>query len=84
MLYFLIKSKMVAKLRQSDEKTVNGSGDLVNVQRSNIQNSIRDARTPPPGEIFFNTMRYRSGITVQSSRYIHSSVSYIKVQIMLK
>ena len=48
------------------------------------KNSIRDARTPQPGEIFFNTMRYRSSITVQSSRYFQSSVSYIKVQIMLK
>ena len=46
--------------------------------------SIRDARTPQPGEIFFNTMRYRSSVTVQSSRYFQSSVSYIKVQIMLK
>ena len=49
-----------------------------------IKNSIRDARTPEPGEIFFNTMRYRSSVTVQSSRYFQSSVSYIKVQIMLK
>ena len=48
------------------------------------KNSIRDARTPQPGEIFFNTMRYRSSVTVQSSRYFQSSVSYIKVQIMLK
>ena len=47
------------------------------------KNSIRDARTPHPGEIFFNTIRYRSSITVQSSRYFKSSVSYIKVQIML-
>ena len=48
------------------------------------KNSIRDARTPQPGEIFFNTMRYRSSVKVQSSRYFQSSVSYIKVQIMLK
>ena len=48
------------------------------------KNSIRDARTPQPGEIFFNTMGYRSSVTVQSSRYFQSSVSYIKVQIMLK
>ena len=48
------------------------------------KNSIRDACTPQPGEIFFNTMRYRSSVTVQSSRYLQSSVSYIKVQIMLK
>ena len=49
-----------------------------------LKNSIRDARTPQPRGIFFNTMRYRSSVTVQSSRYFHSSVSYIKVQIMLK
>ena len=49
-----------------------------------VKNSIRDARTPQPGEIFLNTMRYRSSVTVQSSRYFQSSVSYIKVQIMLK
>ena len=48
------------------------------------KNSIRDACTPQPGEIFFNTMRYISSVTVQSSRYFQSSVSYIKVQIMLK
>ena len=48
------------------------------------KNCIRDARTPQPGEIFFNTMRYRSSVTAQSSRYFQSSVSYIKVQIMLK
>ena len=48
------------------------------------KNSIRDARTPQPGEIFFNTMKYRSSVTVQRSRYFQSSVSYIKVQIMLK
>ena len=29
------------------------------------KNSIRDARAPQPGEIFFNTMRYRSSIAVQ-------------------
>ena len=32
-----------------------------------IKNSIRYARTPQPGEIVFNTMRYRSSETVQSS-----------------
>ena len=48
------------------------------------KNSIRDARTPQPGEIYFNTMGYRSSEIVQSTRYFQSSVSYIKVQIMLK
>ena len=42
------------------------------------KNSIRDARTPQPGEICFNTMTYRSSVTVQ--RYFQTSVSYIKVQ----
>ena len=32
-------------------------------------NSIRDARTPQPGEIVFNTMTYRSSETVQSPGY---------------
>ena len=34
----------------------------------------RDARTPQPGEIVFNTMRYRSSETVQRSGYFQSSV----------
>ena len=34
-----------------------------------IENSIRDARTLQPGEIVFNTMRYRSIETVQRSGY---------------
>ena len=29
-----------------------------------VENSIRHALTPQPGEIFFNTMRYRSSETV--------------------
>ena len=33
------------------------------------ENSIRDARTPQPGNIVFNTMRYRSNETVQRSGY---------------
>ena len=61
---------------------------FVKEKRSNhdngLENSIRDARTPQPGKIFFNTMRYRSSVTVQSSRYFQSSVNYIKVQIILK
>ena len=48
------------------------------------KNSIRDAHTPKPGEIVFNTMRNRSSETVQRLGYFHSSVSYIKVQIMFK
>ena len=31
----------------------------------NQENSLRDARTPRPGEIVFNTMRYRSSETVR-------------------
>ena len=50
----------------------------------NIKNSIRDARTPQPGEIVFNTMKYRSSKTVQRSVYFQSSVSYIKAKMMFK
>ena len=46
------------------------------------KNSIRDARTPQPGKIVFNTMRYRGGSeTVHRLGYFQSSVS---VQIMFK
>ena len=48
------------------------------------KNSIRDARTPQPGEIVFMGMRYRSSETVQRSGYFQSSVSYIKVKMMFK
>ena len=48
------------------------------------QNSIRDARTPQPGEIVFNTMRNRSSETEQSSGSFQSSVRYIKLQLMFK
>ena len=48
------------------------------------KNSIRDARTPQPGEVVSNTMRYRSSVTVQRSGYFQSSVSYIKVKMMFK
>ena len=64
--------------------TYGANYNLPPASRAGDKNSIRDARTPHPGEIFFKTMRYRSSITVQSSRYFQSSVSYIKVQIMLK
>ena len=50
-----------------------------------MKNSIGDASTPQPGEIVFNTMRYRSNETVQRSGHIQRSVSYIKVEkLMLK
>ena len=45
------------------------------------KNSIRDACTPQPGKIVFNTMRYRGGETVHRMGYFQSSVS---VQIMFK
>ena len=48
------------------------------------KNSIRDARTPHPRKIVFNTIRYRSSETVERSGYFQSSVSYITVQIMFK
>ena len=34
-------------------------------EESKVKNSVRDARTPQPGEKVFNTMRYRSGETVK-------------------
>ena len=37
-----------------------------------VKNSIRDGRTPLPGEIVFNTMRYRRHETVQRSGGFHS------------
>ena len=43
---------------------------------NNIKNS-RDAHTLQPGEIVFNTMRYRRSETVQRSGYFQNSVSYI-------
>ena len=49
-----------------------------------IENSVRDAHTLQPGEIVFNTMRYRSSEAVQRLGYFQRSVSYIKVQIMFK
>ena len=45
------------------------------------KNSIRDARTPQPGEIVFNTMRYRNCEPVHRLGYFQRSVS---VQIMFK
>ena len=83
MVGFLCKSFQKHTCCHSDSKT----HSLKTYQTGgnySTKNSIRDARTPQPGEIFFNTMGYRSSETVQSSRYFQSSVSYIKVQIMLK
>ena len=51
---------------------------------TNKKNSIGDARTPQPRQNIFNTMRYGSTVSVQSSGYFPSTVSYIKVQTMLK
>ena len=45
------------------------------------KNSIRDARTPQPGKIVFNIMRYRSSETVHRLGYFQRNVS---VQIMFK
>ena len=72
-------------------KTGFGLSGLVDLYKTSIgltmktifcKNSIRDARTPQPGEVVFNTMRYRSRETVQRSGYFQSSVSYKKVQMM--
>ena len=65
---------------------------LINVKNDMIikmsyqysKNSIRDARTPQPGECVFNTMTYRSSETVQRPEDFQRSVTYIKVQIMFK
>ena len=46
-----------------------------------MKNSIRDARTPQPGEIVFNTMRYRSSETVQRSGYFQSLDKILKVKV---
>ena len=48
------------------------------------KSSIRDARTPQPGEIVFNTMACRSSEPVQRLGYFQTSVSYIKLQMMFK
>ena len=39
----------------------------------NSKNSFRDARTPQPGEIVFNTMGYRSSETVHRLGYFQST-----------
>ena len=47
--------------------------------RHTHNNSIRDARTAQPGEIFFNTMRYRSSEKVHSwdtFRALHVKIKY--------
>ena len=61
----------------------------INTQNSPLgetktKNSIRDTRTPQPGEIVFNTMTYKSSETVQRPEHFQRSVTYIKVQIMFK
>ena len=38
-------------------------------QQKQQKNSIREAHTPQPGEIVFNTMKYRNNETVHRSRY---------------
>ena len=48
------------------------------------KNSIRDARTPQPGEIVYNTMRNRRSKTLQRLGYFQRSVSCIKVKVMFK
>ena len=66
----------------TDVGHINLIGGLVTCNPA--KNSIRDARTPHPGEIVFNTMRYRSSEPIQRSGYLQTSVSYIKLQTMLK
>ena len=57
---------------------------LVYFSFQSAKNRFRDARTPQPVEIVFNTMTYRSSETVQRPEYFQRSVTYIKVQIMFK
>ena len=45
---------------------------------------VSETPTPQPKEIVFNTMRYRSSETVQRSGYFPSSISYIKVEMMIQ
>ena len=44
----------------------------INSEIQECKNSIRDAHTPQPGEIVFNTMRYRNSETVQRSGYFRA------------
>ena len=46
---------------------------------NSFKNSIGDARTPRPGEIFFDTMRYRRNETLQRSGDFQS-ISDVKFQ----
>ena len=52
----------------------------VTEQFVSIKNSIRDACTPQPGEIVFNTVRYRSSETVQRSEYKDQDQKSIKTK----
>ena len=44
---------------------------------TNNENSIRDARTPQPGEIVLNTMTYRSSETVQRPEYFQRNTFHL-------
>ena len=46
------------------------------------ENSIRDACTPQPGEIVFNTMTYRSSHTVQRENNIEEKESVCKDKVL--
>ena len=53
----------------------------------NKKNSIRDARTPQPGKIVFNTMRYKSYFYNYCSETVHRLGYYqssVTVQVMFK
>ena len=53
---------------------VNSDGVFTLINTVVKQYSIRDVRTPHPGEIVLNTMRYKSSETVHRSGYFQSSV----------
>ena len=48
-------------------------------EKEGIQNSMRNSRTPHPGEIDFNTMRCRKSKSAQRLGYFQSSIKCYKI-----
>ena len=70
------RSHMTSIIWVPDCKLGTSGGEIDAVEQGykrNSKNSIRDGRTPQPGEIFFNTMRYRSSETVFSLGYFQNN-----------
>ena len=58
---------------------------LIAITETDLQKIASEMPVPHSlGKYFFNTMRYRSTVSVQSSGYFQSTISYIKVQTMFK